>query len=88
MNIQHGLLHALGVDTPALADIVFMAQQGGAYGAKLSGAGGGDCAIVLADEKSQATLRGIFAEKGRRVLPFKPHADGVRLENEPLVARP
>lgn len=81
MNIQHGLLHALGVDTPALAEIVFTAQQNGALGAKLSGAGGGDCAIVLANEAQQPALQQAFAAINRRVLPFKPHADGVRVEN-------
>ncbi len=80
MYIQHGLLHALGVDTQALADIVFTAKMHGAYGAKLSGAGGGDCAIVLSAPEQQATLEDIFTKKSRRVLPFKPHADGVRIE--------
>lgn len=84
MNVQHGLLHALGVDTAALAEIVFTARQHGAFGAKLSGAGGGDCAIVLATEKQQAALQTAFADQHRRVLPFKPHADGVRVETAPI----
>lgn len=80
MNMQHGLLHALGVDTLPLAEVVFAAQAAGAYGAKLSGAGGGDCAIVLATEQQMPALHQKLSEIGREILPFTLNAAGVRLE--------
>lgn len=48
MNINHGLLDALGVSTKELNDLVYAARQAGALGSKLTGAGGGGCMIALA----------------------------------------
>ncbi len=39
MTENHLLLQKLGVSTPELDELVQLAQHGGAYGAKLSGAG-------------------------------------------------
>ena len=48
MNINHGLLEALGVGTRELCELVYAARiAGGAFGAKLTGAGGGGCMIAL-----------------------------------------
>lgn len=80
MNIQHGLLHAIGVDTLALAEIVFMARQAGAFGAKLSGAGGGDCAILLIPPAQQPSLSEALTAAGYQVLSLSLNASGVRLE--------
>ncbi|MCI0710558.1 MAG: mevalonate kinase [Chloroflexi bacterium] len=79
MNIQHGLLHALGVDTSSLAHIVLRAREAGAWGAKLSGAGGGDCAIILTDNPHIGT---ILEDMNDRIakLDIQPNAEGVRLE--------
>ena len=41
MNICHGLLNAIEVSTPELENMVAMAREQGAVGAKLTGAGGG-----------------------------------------------
>ncbi|MCB9566424.1 MAG: mevalonate kinase [Myxococcales bacterium] len=47
MNVSHELLSALDVSAPALDHIVERARAHGAPGAKLTGAGGGGCAIAL-----------------------------------------
>ncbi|HEY9856029.1 MAG TPA: mevalonate kinase [Stenomitos sp.] len=47
MDEAHLLLGALGVSTDRLDAIVTAARNAGAYGAKLSGAGGGGCAVAL-----------------------------------------
>lgn len=80
MNIQHGLLHALGVDTPSLAEIVLTARQAGAYGAKLSGAGGGDCAIVLVDEAQSSDVCAAMKVIGKHVLNLRVNAPGVQVD--------
>jgi mevalonate kinase len=49
MNVNHGLLDALGVSTMELSDLVYAARNAGAYGAKLTGAGGGGCMVALTD---------------------------------------
>ena len=47
MNINQGLLDSLGVNSLELSKLIYGARQAGAIGAKLSGAGGGDCMIAL-----------------------------------------
>jgi mevalonate kinase len=46
-DLNHGLLTTLGVSSPALDAACALARQHGALGAKLTGAGGGGCAIAL-----------------------------------------
>jgi len=75
MNINHGLLEALGVSTKQLNDMVYAARKAGAIGAKLTGAGGGGCIIALTLEKHESvslaiksvgaqTLESDISEKG------------------------
>lgn len=80
MNIQHGLLHALGVDTSNLARTVLKAREAGAWGAKLSGAGGGDCAIVLTDNPRISTILEDMSDRIEK-LDIQPNAEGVHLED-------
>lgn len=80
MNIQHGLAHAIGVDTPELANLIFAAREAGAYGAKLSGAGGGDCVIALAPPEKREAVEQALAKAGGEIVKIAPHAAGVRLE--------
>lgn len=47
MNVNHGLLHALGVSAGSLDQMVWAARSAGANGAKLTGAGGGGCIVTL-----------------------------------------
>jgi mevalonate kinase len=49
MNINHGLLASLGVSIAKLDMMVHASRVAGAYGAKLTGAGGGGCIIALSD---------------------------------------
>ena len=49
MNVNHGLLDALGVSTTELSALVYAARDAGAFGAKITGAGGGGCMFALTD---------------------------------------
>ena len=49
MDINHGLLSALGVSARSLDAMVWAAREAGARGAKLTGAGGGGCIVALGD---------------------------------------
>jgi mevalonate kinase len=50
MNKNHELLKGIGVSTDVIDALVDRAIMYGAYGAKLTGAGGGGCIIALVDE--------------------------------------
>ncbi len=61
MNINHGFLDVLGVNTLELSRMVYNAREAGAIGAKTTGAGGGGSIIALCpgkvDEVAQAIDR-------------------------------
>jgi mevalonate kinase len=64
MDRAHGLLGELGVSTPLLDALCESARRVGAYGAKLTGAGGGGAVIAIAPrEKEAAVLAGWRAAK-------------------------
>jgi mevalonate kinase len=55
MDFNHGLLSALGVSSRSLDSMVWAARDAGALGAKLTGAGGGGCVVVLDETESALT---------------------------------
>lgn len=77
MNENHELLNRLGVGHPKLDELV-RACEGVAYGAKLTGAGGGGSMIALTDDP-EATSRAIKAAGGEPI-PVEVGCEGVRLE--------
>ena len=52
MNINHGILASLGVSISKLDLLVHASRMAGAFGAKLTGAGGGGCMIAVSEEKN------------------------------------
>ena len=82
MNENQKLLKELGVSIEKLDNMISGAIEAGAYGAKLSGAGGGDCMIALGpDNKRQNIGKGIEAAGGE-IISVKTNAEGVRVEND------
>jgi mevalonate kinase len=72
MNENHALLVSLGLSTPKLDAIVEAAREAGALGAKLTGSGGGGCAIAVTGSAAEAeSLRQALAETGRYVERFE-----------------
>jgi mevalonate kinase len=80
MNIHQGILDSFGVSTPQLASLIFAARGAGALGAKLSGAGGGDCMFALAPAESQQPVEQAITGAGGYVVPLATNTAGVRLE--------
>jgi len=79
MNNNQSYLKDLGVSVDELDDMIKASIKAGAYGAKLSGAGGGDCVIALApNDKQQAVIKGINSVG--EVINVKTNAEGVRIE--------
>ncbi|MEM1548141.1 MAG: mevalonate kinase [Thermoproteota archaeon] len=80
MTLNHLLLSLLGVSNSRLNSIVWLSISSGAYGAKLTGAGGGGCVLILVDEDSlkkvEEALKNINAPS--RVL--KTVEEGVSVE--------
>lgn len=80
MNINHGLLDALGVVTQEHHVIVNMLREAGALGAKTSGAGGGGAFIALArDEKHAEILKSVVKTLGATVVATSLGFSGVEI---------
>lgn len=77
MTHNHALLQKLGVSISKLDEMVEVSNKAGAWGAKLSGAGGGDCMIALvSDEKRDNVIRAI-EKVGGEVIHVGLNAKGV-----------
>lgn len=69
MQMQHHLLSSLGVSTDLLDGLCQAALQAGALGAKLTGAGGGGCVLVLPPAKlSQAEFSGALERAMQEIM--------------------
>jgi len=76
MDYNQSLLEDLGVSSRELDRLIKASRRAGALGAKLSGAGGGDCMIALVDSaKRKPVTEGIIAAGGQ-VLPVSVGAKG------------
>lgn len=82
MNLNEGYLATLGVGSQKLADMIYSARDAGAYGAKLSGAGIGDCMIALAPPSKVKTVKEAITKSGGTVVEVKANAAGVRIESQ------
>ncbi len=80
MNLNQGLLSAIGVSTIELDDLIYVARREGALGAKLTGAGGGGCMIALAENENLSRV-----EKGIRSA--HGHSMRVNLTDEGVNSR-
>jgi len=78
MNVNHGLLDALGVSTLELSALVYAARNAGAYGAKLTGAGGGGCMVALTD--SQVEVAHAIENAGGKAIITRFTREGVLQE--------
>lgn len=59
MNINHGLLDALGVNTYELSNMVYAARKAGALGSKITGAGGGGSIVSYSPFESENVLNAL-----------------------------
>lgn len=78
MNVNHGLLDALGVGTAELSALVYAARGAGAYGAKITGAGGGGCMVALTDSPDE--VASAIENAGGRAIISHFNSSGVKQE--------
>ena len=81
-NINQGLLEALGISTAKLAGLVYAARSAQAWGAKLSGAGGGDCMFAWADDSRRADVIDRLEAAGGEVADIACGVPGVQVTDE------
>ncbi len=77
MNINHGLLDALGVNTKELSNMVYTARNAGTCGSKITGAGGGGSIIVYCLEGTEKIIGAL--KKADHVLRADISKEGVKI---------
>jgi mevalonate kinase len=87
MYQNHSLLQKLGVSTEKLDRMVDAAKKAGAYGVKLSGAGGGDCMITISKNlpagkagRKTKSVKQAIERMGGEVIDVTTNAEGARVE--------
>jgi len=83
-NANQKLLFELGVSNKKLEEMISVARKSGAYGVKLSGAGGGDCMIAIVDKENKDQVAGAITKAGGQIIDTTINAEGVREENIPI----
>ena len=82
MDQNHELLRKIGVSHPKLDHLVGVAKRAGALGAKLTGAGGGGCVIVLSPSKvARDRIARVLRREGG--TPYKISMDTGGVESRP-----
>lgn len=71
MNQNQAILRKLGVSTPKLDKMIQVSLKAGAWGAKLSGAGGGDCMIALVSNSKKLAVEKAVAKAGGVIIRVK-----------------
>ncbi|HOT95102.1 MAG TPA: mevalonate kinase [Methanoregulaceae archaeon] len=82
MNVNHALLDAIGVGHTSLTRLVLAARGAGAFGAKLTGAGGGGCMIALSPKNGKTRIAGALDAAGGRAFVTTIDTAGVRKEHD------
>lgn len=81
MDENQTLLRRLQVSSIELENLIAASKSAGAMGAKLSGAGGGDCMLALSDEASKIAIAREIEKVGGKIIEVEMNAEGVRLEH-------
>lgn len=81
MNLNQGLLDSLGVSNRILWNLVYSARDAGAFGAKLTGAGGGGCMIALVNDDPEKVIAAIEKE-GCKAFYAPISKEGVKIEGD------
>jgi mevalonate kinase len=80
MNVNQGLLDALGVNILELSSLIYSARQAGAYGAKITGAGGGGCMVALAALDKCNNIANAISNAGGKATITRPTEQGLKIE--------
>ena len=80
MDMNHALLEALGVGHPVSSKLVLAARASGAYGAKITGAGGGGCIVALCPRRAKSRVAGAIEACDGIAIITTIDSDGARKE--------
>ncbi len=80
MDMNHALLDALGVGHPQLSRLVLASRAAGAFGAKITGAGGGGCMVALCPKQLKIRVANAIETCEARAIVTGIDTEGARKE--------
>jgi mevalonate kinase len=80
MDMNHALLDALGVGHPQLSRLVLASRAAGAFGAKITGAGGGGCMVALCPKHLKIRIASAMEACEARAIVTGIDTEGARKE--------
>jgi mevalonate kinase len=80
MNMNNALLEVLGVGHPQLSKMVLASRNAGAFGAKITGAGGGGCMVALCPKQLKHRVAGAIEACDARAIVTGIDTEGARKE--------
>jgi mevalonate kinase len=80
MNMNNSLLEVLGVGHPQLSRLVLAARSAGAFGAKITGAGGGGSMIAICPKQIKHRVAKAIESCDARAIVTGIDTEGVRKE--------
>jgi D-glycero-alpha-D-manno-heptose-7-phosphate kinase len=69
-----------GIATPLINRLIRAARRRGAVAAKVCGAGGGGCVIVMTEPEARQRVAETLASAGGQILPFRVARSGVKVK--------
>jgi len=70
--------NAPGITTPRIEKLIEVARKNGGRAAKVCGAGGGGCVLLMVEEGAKDTVSRAVAQAGGSMLPLKVAREGLR----------
>jgi D-glycero-alpha-D-manno-heptose-7-phosphate kinase len=74
--------NAPGITTPLIDKLIAVARRNGGRAAKVCGAGGGGCVLMMVEEGAKEAVAQAVAQAGGHILPLKVARDGLRVETQ------
>lgn len=72
--------NAPGITTPLIDKLIAVSRKKGGRAAKVCGAGGGGCVLMMVDEGAKDAVASAVAQAGGHILPLRVARDGLRVE--------
>jgi D-glycero-alpha-D-manno-heptose-7-phosphate kinase len=68
-----------GITTPLIDKLIAVAKKKGGRAAKVCGAGGGGCVLVMVEEGTKDSVADALSRAGGRILPLRVAREGLRI---------
>jgi D-glycero-alpha-D-manno-heptose-7-phosphate kinase len=74
--------NAPGITTPLIDKLITVSRKNGGRAAKVCGAGGGGCVLMMVEEGAKEAVAQAVAQAGGHILPLRVARDGLRVETQ------